>query len=178
MKFLVITTLAFALIFSNGSALAHVEKNMPDSVAEMEYRILLEFKPGDFNSRIKLGMVLLNQNKLNKAEKELRKALKSSPASQQAHIGLSLVHLKRKEPKQALEVIKTAVNLNPEQGVVYLYYGKILESDSRLKEALQMYKLGLGKLDTSPESEDSHHLVKFNTAIQEIELKIKESVSN
>ena len=42
--------------------LAHVEGHMPDSVAEMEYRILLEFKPGDFTTRVKLAMVLMNQD--------------------------------------------------------------------------------------------------------------------
>ena len=170
-------TLAFTLIFGYGPVHAHVEKGMPDSIAEMEYRILLEFKPGDVESRIKLGMVLLNQNKFKEADKEFHKALKSSPESQQAHIGLAILHLKQNRTDRALEFIKEALIIDPERGEVYLHYGKILQSASRNKEALQMYKLGLGKLDPSPESEDHHHRVKIDQAIQEIEVGIKQSAS-
>ena len=47
------------LLFSIITASAHIEQgNMPDSVAEMEYRILLEFEPDNLEVRNMLGMVL------------------------------------------------------------------------------------------------------------------------
>jgi len=134
MKIILLSALlSFILIFGNGPVHAHVEKGMPDSVAEMEYRILLEFKPGDFASRIKLGMVLLNQNKFKEADKEFHRALTSSPENQQAYIGLSLLHLKQDQTAQALKFIKNAVSLDPENGEVYLHYGKILQSARAMK---------------------------------------------
>ena len=169
--------LAFGLLFLCIPAGAHVEKSMPDSVAEMEYRILLEFKPADYRSRIKLGMVLLNQNKFREAEKEFRRALMSSPDNQQAHTGLALLHLKQNEEDKAIELIRKAVSIDPEQGIVYLHYGYILESTSRFEEAFKMYQKGLTKLDPSPDSEDSHHRDKLNKAVKNIELKIKKSTS-
>lgn len=169
--------LALSLIFVSQPVQAHVEKSMSDSAAEMEYRILLEFRPRDFTTRIKLGMVLINLNKLTEADEEFRRVLKSSPDSQQAHIGVALLHLKQNQPEKALELIKKAVDLAPEQGVVYLHYGKILESAARFEEALQIYKLGLGKLDPSPTSEDNHHRGKFEKAIQDIKLTINKSTS-
>ena len=53
------------LLFScSNPATAHVEKGtMPDSVAEMEYLILLEFEPDNFEVRIQLGMVLFRSEK-------------------------------------------------------------------------------------------------------------------
>ena len=169
--------LALSLIFGSHPAQAHVEKSMPDAAAEMEYRILLEFRPRDFTTRIKLGLVLINLNKLKEADEEFRRALQSSPGNQQAHIGLALLRLKQKQPEKALELIKKAVALDPEQGVVYLHYGKILAATTRFEEALQIYKLGFGKLDPSPTSEDQHHRGKFEKAIHDLELTIIKSTS-
>ena len=42
---------------------------MPDSVAEMEYFILLEFEPNNLEARIKLGMILLRSEKFDEAIK-------------------------------------------------------------------------------------------------------------
>jgi hypothetical protein len=62
--------LAAALILlSAGNGPAHVSSDsMPDSVAEVEYSIYLEFKPNDLQVRNKLGMVYYRLGKLAEAD--------------------------------------------------------------------------------------------------------------
>jgi len=139
--------LMIACIVGIGPAQAHVGDHMPDSVAEMEYRILLEFKPNEFATRIKLAMVLMNQNKLAEAEIEFNLALAKSPRNLSAHFGLSQLKLKQKKTAAALEIIKKALEIAPENPTVYLNYGRILEADNLPEKASQIYKIGLKKWD-------------------------------
>jgi Tfp pilus assembly protein PilF len=149
--------LLIAFFFSAFPALAHVEGHMPDSVAEMEYRILLEFRPNKFETRVKLAFVLMNQDKLEEAEEEFNRSLTASPDNLQAHLGLSLLRLKQQRTTEALEMIKKAVKIGPDNPAVYLNYGLILEADNRPREARQIYNDGLAKLTLNPEAPEAEH---------------------
>lgn len=165
--------LLLALAVSTAPALAHVEGHMPDSVAEMEYRILLEFKPNKFETRVKLAFVLMNQDKLKEAEKEFKRSLDASPGNLQAHLGLSLLRLKQHKINAALEMIKKAVAIEPDNPVVHLNYGLILEADNRPREARQMYREGLAKLARKTEDpEVAHDRQQLEKALQRIEDKL------
>ena len=53
------SALVMIITFSSVNTFAHVDSDsMPDSVAETEYRIYLEFKPNDIVVMNKLGMFL------------------------------------------------------------------------------------------------------------------------
>ncbi len=64
----ILPILALFLLFFPGTARAHVTAdNMPDSLARMEYRIYLEFRPNDTLVLNKLGMVYYRLGQLDKA---------------------------------------------------------------------------------------------------------------
>lgn len=170
---IIVPLLLVAFVFSPISALAHVENHMPDSVAEMEYRILLEFKPKDIGTRIKLAIVLMNQNKLAEAEKEFFHSLAASPDNLQANIGLSQLRLKRHKISDALEIIKDAIEISPDTPAVYLNYGIILETANRHQEAQLMYEEGLGKLANNPNNPEAEHdRQQLENALKKIKDKI------
>ena len=53
-------------IFSANDLQAHgPHDNMPDAIAEMEYRILLEYQPDNIEARNKLAMVLYRLDRLD-----------------------------------------------------------------------------------------------------------------
>ncbi|MDF1577446.1 MAG: tetratricopeptide repeat protein [Desulfurivibrionaceae bacterium] len=154
---LIVAAALLTLSLGIPSAYAHVEGHMPDSVAEMEYRILLEFKPNDFTTRVKLARVLLNQNKLAEAEREFNKAMQVDPQNIQAHIGLTVLGLKQNRTDYALEMIKKAAKLAPDEPAVYLNYGKVLEADNRPSEARDMYNQGLARPAGAPGNTAAGH---------------------
>ncbi len=171
--------LLIALVVSTAPSLAHVEGHMPDSVAEMEYRILLEFKPNNFETRVKLAFVLMNQDKLMEAEKEFKRSLVTSPGNLQAHLGLSLLRLKQHKISAALEMIKKALEIEPDNPSVHLNYGLILEADNRPREAQQMYKAGLVKLTGKPDyPEVEHDRQQLKNALLKVAEKLTEIDQN
>lgn len=171
--------IALLVILCALPALAHVEGHMPDSVAEMEYRILLEFKPRDFAIRVKLATVLMNQDKLAEAEEEFYKALGAKPRDLQAHIGLTRLLLRQNKVSEALAMIKKAIKIAPGNAIVYLYYGLALEADKRPREAVQMYRLGLSNLEkNSTDPEYQHDRQQLQEALSKLEASLKKSGSS
>lgn len=152
---------------------SHVGNHMPDPVAEMEYRILLELKPRDFTTRVKLAIVLMNLDKLSEAESEFTRSLAASPRDLAAHIGLSQLRLKQNRVKDALLVIKKALAIDPENAAVYLNFGLILEADNQPREALGRYLTGVDKLATKPKNpENLHDRQQLDNAIKNLQDKL------
>jgi tetratricopeptide (TPR) repeat protein len=136
-------------------AAAHIEKgSMPDSVAEMEYRILLEFEPENLEVRNQLGMVLYRLGKLDDAEKEFHYVLKKAPENFNAIDALGLVNLKRTNFQLAIDLFKKAITLNPDDMLVYLHLGQALEQQGDVSTAAEMYRSGLSR-EISGEKEQS-----------------------
>jgi len=105
---------------------AHVTQgNTPDAVAEMEYRILLEFQPDNIGVRNKLAMVLYRLDKLDEAVVELQHVLKLDPKNFDALDTLGLVNLKQGRAQQALENLQAAVRINSEDILVYYHLGQV-----------------------------------------------------
>lgn len=150
------STSLFLLVFllSYQSAIAHVEKgNMPDSVAEMEYRILLEFNPKDHKSRSLLGMSLLRQNKLSEAENEFRLLLKTEPKNFDFLDSLGLILLKQKRTPEALQYLKTAISINPDDIMVHLHLGRALANSGQIEEARKILTSGSSLINKLPQSD-------------------------
>jgi len=127
-------------------AAAHIEKGaMPDSVAAMEYRILLEFEPDNLEIRNQLGMVLYRREKLDAAAEEFNYVLKRAPENFDAIDGLGLVYMKRTKYQLAIDLFKKAITLNPDDILVYLHLGQALEQQGDVLTAAAMYRSGLSR---------------------------------
>jgi len=69
--------LAAILVLLPSHAFAHYEGELlPDSVAVMEYSMVISMAPKDTLTRNKLGMVYLRQNKVAKAKEQFQEILK------------------------------------------------------------------------------------------------------
>ena len=133
-------------ILPGTTALAHVSSDsMPDSVAEVEYSIFLEFKPNDLVVRNKLGMVYYRLNKLDEAEREFTRILKADAKNSDALDGLGLVKAARNNYDQAVMYYIQAIALNPGDMMVYYHLGVALEKNGKFPEAAEAYRNALAK---------------------------------
>ncbi len=122
-------------------AAAHIEKgNMPDALAQMEYRILLEFEPDNTTVRNQLGMVLYRLGKLAEAAAQFREVLRRNPGDFNAIDALGLVALKRNRPQEALARFQRAVTIRPDDLMVHVHLGETLERLGRNEEARAAYR--------------------------------------
>ncbi len=116
---------------------------MPDSVAEMEYRILLEFKPNNLEVRNRLGMVLFRTNRFEEAAQEFRYVLEREPANLDAAGALALVFLAQERTREAVDLLRQVVAGKPADILSYYHLGRGLEHLGREEEAAETYRAGL-----------------------------------
>ncbi len=159
--------LLLLILLAGKPALAHVEKgSMPDPVAEMEYRILLEFTPYDLATRSLLGMALLRQSKFAEAEKEFRLILHSDPKNFDALDSLGLILFKLKRNREALQTLRTAVKIRPDDIMVHLHLGLTLASDGQTEMARNTLTTGLNLLRKAPSaSANEQQMAEFTAAL-------------
>ena len=158
MRYFIITASALGLglfftwMCAPGQVHAHVEKSgMPDPVAEMEYRILLEFKPDDLATRNLLAMALLRQKKMAEAEKEFREIIRRDPNNFDAMDGLALLLMAaggKDRDSEALKLLQAAAALRPDDILVHLHLGKALAAVGQLEAARLTLQRGLDLVDT------------------------------
>lgn len=127
-------------------AAAHIEQgSMPDSVAEMEYRILLEFEPDNLEIRNRLGMVLYRLGRLYEAEAEFDFVLDKAPDNFDAIDALGLISAKRADYQLAIDLYKKAIAINPNDMLVYYHLGQALEQLGDITAAAEAYRTGLSR---------------------------------
>ena len=166
------------LFFFCTPATAHVEKGtMPDSVAEVEYRILLEFKPGNLEVRNELGMILFRSEKFDEAASEFDYVLKKDPENIDALTALGRVNIKRSDYQQAMGLLQKAITINPDDMHIYYYLGQTMEMQGNLSGAEEVYKTGLSR-EFPPQSEqpaeDRQELIEALQNLQERKEKTSE----
>ncbi|OGW37070.1 MAG: hypothetical protein A2Y97_01665 [Nitrospirae bacterium RBG_13_39_12] len=126
------------------TAYAHPESGfLPDAIAEMEYKIVLEITPGDIETRNKLGIVLYRKNKLKEAEKEFSEVLKTVPGNFDAHDGMGLVKTREKKYDEAVKWFKRAIAIFNEDTMVHYHLGLAYEKISNFADAENSYKKAL-----------------------------------
>ena len=136
--------LASSLCLGPGFSHAHPETGLlPDAIAEMEYRIVLEIAPADIKTRNKLGIVYYRKNQLKEAEREFAEVLRAVPKDFDAHDGMGLVKLKENKSVEAVAWLQKAIVLNSEDTMVHHNLGLALEQTGRLREAEVSYLKGL-----------------------------------
>jgi tetratricopeptide (TPR) repeat protein len=130
------------------SGFAHPESGfLPDAIAEMEYKIVLDINPKDIDTRNKLGIVLYRKNKLNEAEKEFSKVLAASPKDFDAHDGMGLVKNKQKKYEEAITWFKKAIAISDEDTMVHYHLGLTYELLGNFIDAEKAYKKALAVND-------------------------------
>ena len=135
---------ACSLCLVPGFSHAHPETGLlPDAIAEMEYRIVLEITPTDIKTRNKLGIVYYRKNKLKEAEREFAEVLRAAPKDFDAHDGMGLVKLKENKNEDAVAWLQKAVALTSEDTMVHHSLGLALEQTGKLREAEASYLMGL-----------------------------------
>lgn len=120
-------TLILVLIWAGG-AWAHMETDdLPDSVAIMQYRLLLYMNPDDTGPRNSLAMALYRTNELDEAEKELRHILERDPSNFDALDGLGIVLIRMEKHQEALQYLDKAVKLNEQDVMVHVHLSVLYE---------------------------------------------------
>lgn len=125
-------------------SLAHVSAdNMPDSVAETEYLIYLEFRPNDPTIRNKLGMVYYRLGKLDRAAGEFAAILRSDPDNVDALDGMGLVQAARQQYDEAVGYHQRTIDLKGDDMMAHYHLGQALEKKGMLREAAAAYQAAL-----------------------------------
>lgn len=174
----IFSALVMIITFSSVNTFAHVDSDsMPDSVAETEYRIYLEFKPNDIEVLNKLGMVYYRLNKLPNAVREFSKVLKKDPNNYDALDGMGMVKVAQQDYDEAIRLHQKAIALNADDMVGYFHLGIALEKKGKLGEAAEAYRLALVKFDKQyPPGTENKKAAEFKenikTAISQIETKL------
>lgn len=150
------------------NAQAHVSSDdMPDSVAEVEYSIFLEFQPDDKVIRNKLGMVYYRQGKLKEATGEFTRVLKLDPKNYDALDGLGLVQAAQQDHDAAISYHRQAIALNPEDMMGYFHLGSALEKKGQLREAAAEYQTSLAKFNAQyPPGSENKKAAAFGESLK------------
>lgn len=120
-------TLILVLIWAGG-AWAHMETDdLPDSVAIMQYRLLLYMNPDDTGPRNSLAMALYRTNELDEAEKELRHILERDPSNFDALDGLGIVLIRMEKHQEAMQCLDKAVKINEQDVMVHVHLSVLYE---------------------------------------------------
>ncbi|GAB4343650.1 MAG: hypothetical protein Kow0089_19590 [Desulfobulbaceae bacterium] len=141
--------------------------NMPDSVAEVEYSIYLEFKPEDTLVRNKLGMVYYRMGKMKEAEREFSRILKKEPDNYDALDGLGLVRAAAGDYDEAIRLHRRAISLKPDDLMMYVNLGDVLEKKGLAGEALEAFRTALEKFSRQyPPGTDNKLAAELETRIR------------
>lgn len=108
---------ALFLLMAPVTASAHYDGELlPDSVAVMEYRMVINMKPSDTITRNKLGMVYIRQGKLDKAREEFMAVLKIAPKDFDALDSLGIVSDKEGKYAEAVKWYGKALEVRNDPG--------------------------------------------------------------
>ena len=171
-------SLLISSALSGGISCAHVgADDMPDSVAEVEYQIYLEFKPNDLVVLNKLGMVYYRLNKLPAALEEFSKVLKRDPDNYDALAGMGLVMAAQHNYDEAIRYHQQAIAHNPKDMMTYYHLGRALEKKGVFEDAAKAYQTALEKFNeqyptTSNNQNAAEFAGKVREALSQIENKL------
>jgi tetratricopeptide (TPR) repeat protein len=170
--------LALFALLAGEIAQAHVSSDdMPDSVAEVEYSIYLEFKSEDTVVRNKLGMVYYRLNKLEESVREFTRVLKSDPKNYDALDGMGLVKAAQQDFAAAISYHRQAIAVNADDMMGYYHLGSAQEKKGGLSEALEAYRTALARFTAQyPPGTENAEAAEFGetlrSAIRNIESKL------
>lgn len=163
----------FIFMGMKGIALCHVEPDMPDAIAEMEYQILLDIKPDDHEIRYLLGMVYFRQKNYGQAVEEFQRVVEEAPDYPYAYTGLGRVKMVHQEYDAAIDYFRRAITILPSDNHVYYFLGQALEAKGEIGEAEKAYLTAIENHKGMPAAEKKkkgyeQNLAMFQAALDRI----------
>jgi tetratricopeptide (TPR) repeat protein len=119
-------------------------KNREYEEAEAHLRRAIKIKPTYAPAYYNLGNLLQQQGKLNEAISNYRQALElRMPNPYDVHLNLAIALAQNREYEQALKHLNAALRINPDSPQVYYNWGRILQKQGKLDEAIEKWKKAL-----------------------------------
>jgi len=168
----------YFFIGMKGLALGHVEPDMPDAIAEMEYQILLDIKPADHEIRYLLGMVYFRQKNYDQAVEELQRVVAEAPDYPYSYTGLGQVKMVHQEYDAAIDYFRQAITILPSDNHVYYFLGLALEAKGERNEAEKAYRTAIDNHKRMPVAEKKkkgyeQDLARFQAALESLQSAAK-----
>lgn len=124
-----------------GCAWAHLDaENLPDSVAIMQYRLMLYLTPDDLVTRNRLAMALYRTDQLEEAKREFTYILEKDSMNFDAFDGLALVLIRMKRYQEALEYLEKALKINEQDVMIHVHLAAVYQKmklPKRAQDALE-----------------------------------------
>jgi len=123
--------------------------NVKNSIESYGARIAKN--PEDYTSRLRKGILIARQGKIDEAMEDFERLRKEHPGQPQGYHGIAIIKAKKEQYREALDNINIAINLNPENPRYYIDRGYINYNMKKLETAEKDFKRAL-----SYEPENSH----------------------
>jgi Flp pilus assembly protein TadD len=137
---LVLDPLNFEALFKKGGAMTALGENPQ---AEQAYRRSLEFRPNDVLTLTNLGLLLLNETRVEEALPLLRSACAVAPNDLIARRGLASCHAALGNQALAISELRTALYYYPEDVQVVLELAGCYARAGRIEDAVAQYERAL-----------------------------------
>ncbi|HLI11267.1 MAG TPA: tetratricopeptide repeat protein [Alphaproteobacteria bacterium] len=108
--------------------------------AEARYRAILKLDPGHYDCLHLLGVIRLQQGRLEDAAEVLRQALRRRPKAAEAHYNLGLVLKDLGRSEEAVACFRNALQLDAKHVEALTALGALLGREGRLDEAVDCYR--------------------------------------
>jgi len=112
------------------------------------YRQALKYSPQSFRAHNEIGIIYLDQKKLDEAIEEFKKALEINPAFDQAYDNLGIGYDLKNDYNNAIRAHEKALSINPYNPKIYNNLGNAYNKSGRYNEAIAAYQKAL-KLNPS-----------------------------
>jgi protein O-GlcNAc transferase len=108
--------------------------------AEALYRQILSHDPGHADAAYMLGLILIQNAKLDEAVELFRQAIRGKPQNPEWHYRLGQALREKRQYHDAIESFRRAVQLNPNSAAIYNQLGTTLVLADRLAEAIECHR--------------------------------------
>jgi tetratricopeptide (TPR) repeat protein len=108
--------------------------------ADAAYRRVIELDPGFAEGYANLGVIALQDHRLDEAENRLMDAIRRNPRLVEAHFNLGCLLQEKREFEKALSFFKETVNLKPHDVKTWIRMGFCAKSLERPDDALAFFK--------------------------------------
>ena len=132
--------LNFDALFKRGGAAVALRE---DQKAERAYRRCLELRPNDVLTLTNLGLVLLNEARVDEALPLLRKALCLAPNHRTARRAAASCYMMRGEPHRAVAELREANHYYPRDAEISLDLARCYRGAGATEEAIGQYEKAL-----------------------------------
>lgn len=168
MKYALLTLILVCCCLTSDRSYSHINGGMPDSVAEMEYRILLDFEPENIEARITFAEVLLRLKKFSEADSEFRTVIAADPNNLRARLGLGQLMIHDKDYSGAEALFRQLQLAHADDGWSSYYIAVIYKETGKYKAAEALLTAEQKRVQTIQDEATTHLKAKIEEMLTEI----------